>query len=93
LEVDAVETLAEEAEEGRRVAAPETSGEARVGDEAAPALADGGDTREGGWLRGEADEDLREQVVIFQRRRRRRQGGAGADEAHLAPRRLQVGPT
>jgi hypothetical protein len=46
LEVDAVKTLAEEAEEGRRVVAPETAGEARVGDEAAPALADGGDTRQ-----------------------------------------------
>jgi hypothetical protein len=59
----------EEAEEWRvaEVVAAEAADEARVGGEAAPALADEGRAGEGGGLRREAEEDLPEDVVIFQR--------------------------
>ena len=64
----------EAAEEGRvtAVAEAEAAGEFGVGDKAAPLLGDDGGAREGGGLRGEAEEDLGEQVVVFQHRRRRR---------------------
>jgi hypothetical protein len=50
----------EAADEGRvaAVAEVEAADEAGVGDEAAPALADSGDAREGGGLRGDAEKDL-----------------------------------
>ena len=73
------------AEEGRvaAVAEAEAAEEAGVGDEAAPALADGGCAGEGGGLRREAEEDLAEEVVVVQRPGRRRAGVAAA-AAHLA---------
>ena len=86
LEGEAIESV-EEAEE-RRVAAvaeAEAAPESGVGDEAAPAPADGRCAREGGGLRGEAEQDLGEQVVVLQRGCRRRVGAAAAAEAaHLA---------
>jgi hypothetical protein len=77
--------LVEEAEEGRIAAVPEAEAakEAGVGDEAAPALADGGGPREGRRLRGEAEEDLAEEVVVIQGPDGRRAGVAAA-AAHLA---------
>ena len=54
-----------------------------VGGESAPALADDGGVREGGRQRGKAEEDLGEQVVVFERWRRRRRAGAVAEAAHL----------
>jgi hypothetical protein len=48
----------------------EVAEEAGAGDEAAPALADEGGTREGGGLWGEAQEDLREEVVVLHGERR-----------------------
>jgi hypothetical protein len=64
----------EETEEGRvaPVAEAEAAEEAGVGDEAAPALADGGCAGEGGGLRRETDEDLAEEVVVVQWPGRRR---------------------
>jgi hypothetical protein len=53
--------------------------ESGVGEKAVPARADGGCAWEGGGQRGKAQEDLSEQVVVFQRRRRRREGEAAAD--------------
>lgn len=38
-----------------------------VGEDAAPARADKGGAREGGWLWREADEDLLEKVLIIER--------------------------
>ncbi|KQJ86686.1 hypothetical protein BRADI_4g07142v3 [Brachypodium distachyon] len=64
------EVLHYESEESGRVAVvveAEAAGEAKVGDEAAPALANQGGTREGRRLRGEAEEDLLEKVVVIQR--------------------------
>lgn len=54
--------LDEAAEEGRAAAVvdAEAAEEAGVGGDAAPALADEGGAWEGGWLRREAEEDLRE---------------------------------
>jgi hypothetical protein len=80
-----VEILFEETKEGRvsAVVEAESVEEPRVGDEAAPALADEGDAGEGGGLRCEAEEDLGEEVVDLQRRRRRRAGVAAA-AGHLA---------
>jgi hypothetical protein len=77
--------LVEESEEGRIAAVPEAEAaeEAGVGDEAAPALADGGGPREGRRLRGEAVEDLAEEVVVIQGPDGRRAGVATA-AAHLA---------
>jgi hypothetical protein len=71
------------AEEGRVVAVVEgeAAEELGVGDETAPTPADGGGAGEGGRLRGQAEEDLGEQVIDIQGRRRRR---AGAAAAHLA---------
>jgi hypothetical protein len=66
------------------VAETETAGEAGVGDEATPALADGGCAGERGGLRREAEEDLAEEVVVVQRPGRRRPGVAAAAAAHLA---------
>uniref|UniRef100_A0A8R7UNC8 Uncharacterized protein n=1 Tax=Triticum urartu TaxID=4572 RepID=A0A8R7UNC8_TRIUA len=73
-EVEAARTHVEEADEGRvaAVAAAEPTDESWVGDEAAPLTADEGGAREGGGLWGEAEEDLGEQILVFQRRRRRR---------------------
>jgi hypothetical protein len=62
----------------------EAAEEAEVGDDAAPALADGGGAREGGRLRGEAEEDLGEQVVVVERRRRRAEAEVARDVRHLA---------
>jgi hypothetical protein len=72
----------EEAEDGRLAAVvdAEAAEEAAVGGEAVPALADEGRAGERGGLRREAEEDLREEVVVFQRRLHRRRTGA----AHLA---------
>ena len=69
----------EETEEGRVTAVvdAEAAEEGGVGDEAAPALADGGGAGEGGRLRGEAEEDLGEEVVVVQRRRRPRAEESG----------------
>jgi hypothetical protein len=80
----------EEPEEGRAAAvaavvAAEAVEEAGVGGEAAPALADECRAGEGGGLRWEAEEDLAEEVVVFQRSLHRRRAGAAAEEAaHLA---------
>ena len=63
------------------VVAAEAAEEAGVGGEAAPALADEGRAREGGRLWRETEEDLGEEVVIFQRRLHRRRTGTAA---HLA---------
>jgi hypothetical protein len=64
VEGDAGIILGEEAEEGRGVAtvvvAAEAAGEGGVGDETTPALAGGGGAREGGRLRGQAEEDFGE---------------------------------
>jgi hypothetical protein len=59
----------EETEQWRvaAVVEAEAAEEAGVGDEASPALADGGGAGEGRRLRGEADEDLAEEVVVVQR--------------------------
>jgi hypothetical protein len=72
----------EEAKQGMFAAVvdEEAAGEAAVGGEAVPALADEGRAREGVGLRREAKEDLGEEVVVFQRRLHRRRTGA----AHLA---------
>ena len=50
------------------------------GGEAAPALGDEGRAQEVGRLRGQAEQDLAEEVVVFQwmRRSRRRRGGSAA---------------
>ena len=74
----------EETEEGRlaAVAEAEAAEEAGVGDEAAPALADGRGAGEGRRLRRQAEEDLGEEVFIIEWRHRRRAGFAAA--AHLA---------
>jgi hypothetical protein len=72
------------------VVAAEAADEARVGGEAAPALADEGRAGKGGGLRREAEEDLAEKIFVFQRRLHRRRAGeaavAAAEEeaAHLA---------
>ena len=63
------------------MAEAEAADEAGALDEAAPSLADEGGAREGGGLRGEAEEDLGEQVVVVQHRRRRRRA---AEATHLA---------
>jgi hypothetical protein len=66
----------EETEEWRApaVVAAEAAAEAGVAGEAVPALADGGGAREGGRLRGQAEKDVGEDVVVHvvQRRRRRK---------------------
>ena len=84
-EQDLVEITVEETKEGRvaAVVEAEAAEESRVGDEAAPALADEGGAWKGGGLRREAEEDLGEEVVVLQRRRRRRAGSA-AGAGHLA---------
>jgi hypothetical protein len=77
----------EEAEERRfaAVADAEAAGEAAVGGEAVPAPADKGRAGERGGLRREAEEDLSEEVVVFQRGRT----GATAEAAHLEKQRLR----
>jgi len=66
LDLAAVEVVGEEAEEGRfPVAAAEAAEEMRVGDEAAPLLADEGGAGERGRLRRKAEEVLAEQILIF----------------------------
>ena len=71
----------EETEEGRFAVVVDANvlEEAGVGDKAAPALADERRAGEGGGLRWEAEEDLKEQVVIVQRRRPRRAATAAGD--------------
>jgi hypothetical protein len=84
----------EETEEGRvaAVAEAETAGEAGVGDEAAPALADCGCAGERGGMRREAKEDLAEEVVVVQRPGRRRPDVAAAAAAgHLTLELARVG--
>jgi hypothetical protein len=73
--------LDEEPEKGSvaAVAEAKAADESGIGDEAAPLLADQRDMREGGRLRGKAEEDLGKQVIVFQRRRRR-----AREAAHLA---------
>jgi hypothetical protein len=69
----------EEAKErGLAVVCAEAAEEAGVFDEAEPALADERGTEEGGGLRGEAEEDLPEEVVIIRRGYRRRRCAAAA---------------
>uniref|UniRef100_A0A0E0JJY4 Uncharacterized protein n=1 Tax=Oryza punctata TaxID=4537 RepID=A0A0E0JJY4_ORYPU len=59
------ELILEDAKEGRILAVDaEATEEVGVGDEAAPLLADKGGVRDGGWLRGEVEEDLLEEVII-----------------------------
>ncbi len=70
----AVGRVVEDAEHGGpwAVEPAVAAGEARVGEDAAPGLADGGDPDEArGVVRpgGEAEEDLREKIVVFQGRR------------------------
>lgn len=76
----------EKAKEGRVavVAEAEAAGEAVVGGEAAPALGDEGGAWERGRLRGEAEEDLLEEIVVIQRRlhRRRQRAAARVRAAH-----------
>jgi hypothetical protein len=62
----------------------EATEELAVGGEASPALGDEGGAQEVGRLRGEAEEDLVEEVVVIQRMRqfRRRQRGSAAAVAH-----------
>ena len=82
-----VGVAAEEAEERRLpVVDAEAAEELGVGGEASPALGDDGGAQEVGRLRGEAEEDFREEVVVFQRRRRYRgrRGGSGAAAAAAA---------
>jgi len=79
-ELDVAVLVGEEAEEGRRpVVGAEAAEEGRVGEEAAPALADEGGAREGGGERREAEEDLPVEVVVVRQRRwprlQRRRGG------------------
>lgn len=64
-EADVAKVSVEKAEQGRvsAVVEADAAGEAGVGDEAAPAVADKGGAREGGRLRGQAEKDLREQIV------------------------------
>lgn len=75
LEAEFVANYHEETEEGTVAAVidAEAAGEAWVGGDGAQAFADGGGAGEGRRLRGEAEEDLRGQVAVFQHRRRRRQ--------------------
>jgi hypothetical protein len=86
LEGQVVESCDEAAEEGwaAAVVEAEAAEESAVGEEAAPAAADEGGAGEGGRLRGEADEDLGEEVVDVQRRRRRRARAAAEAGRHLA---------
>ena len=91
-EHDAVIAVLEDAEEGwLPVVCVEATEESMVGDEASPALADGGGAGEGGRLRREAEEDLGEQILVLQGRARagavveggrhgayREEGGGGA---------------
>jgi hypothetical protein len=58
----------------------EATGELGGGGEASPALGDEGGAQEEGRLRGEAEQDFVEEVVLFQRIRRswRRRGGTEA---------------
>jgi hypothetical protein len=88
LEEDAAAIIIlQEAQEGRvaAVVAAEAADEVGVSDEAAPARADEGGTGKGGGLRRKTEEDLGEQVVIFQRRRRRRrrQAWEAAEAGHV----------
>jgi hypothetical protein len=80
-------------ERGLPVVDAKSTEELGVGGEAPPALGHEGCAQAVGRLRGEAEEDLVEQVVVFQRMRpcRRRRGGpaaaAGAAAAgHCGPR-------
>ena len=57
----------ENAEEGRLpVVCAEAPKESGVDEDASPTLADGGGAGEGGRLRGEAEEDLLEEVVVLE---------------------------
>jgi hypothetical protein len=71
---------AEETEDGRwPVAGAEAADEMGVGDDAAPAFADGSGAGEGGGVRRKAEEDLGEDVIVVGQMGR--QGGAAASAA------------
>jgi hypothetical protein len=61
--------------------------------EASPALGDNGRAQEICRLWREAEQDLVEEVIVFQRMRpyRRRRGGPAAAVAHFAPRSIGLG--
>lgn len=60
------------------VARAEAAEEARIGDDAALELGDYGSAGRGGRRQREAEEDLREYVLVLQRGGRRRRGAAAA---------------
>jgi hypothetical protein len=77
----------DEAEDRRlAVVVAEPAEEPRVGDDAAPLLADGGDAGKCRGLRGEEEENLPEEVVDFERRR----WHSGAAAGHVVVGRLGV---
>jgi hypothetical protein len=80
-----IRVAAEEAEEGRpSMADAEAADESAVSGEVPPALGDEGGVQEVGRLRGEAEEDLVEEVVVVQRiPHRRRRGEAAARHVPL----------
>ena len=63
--------------EGCRGGSAGSGGEAWLGDEKAPAPANGGGTRERRRLRGQTKEDLQEKVIIFKGPHHRRAGMPG----------------
>ena len=68
-EDDTIDSLLEETEEGRLpVVLKEAAVEPGVGDDASPALADGGGAWKGGGLRREAEEDLPKEIIVLKRR-------------------------
>jgi hypothetical protein len=72
----------EDAEQrGLPVVGAEEAEELGVGDEASPALADGGGAQEGGRLRREAEEDLLEHIFVERQVFRRRRFAAVATDA------------
>ena len=72
------------------VVGAEAAAEASVGDEAEPALADEGGARERGGFRGQAEEDLGEEIFVFQRPRRRRSAAAADGKKIICDRLSQL---
>ena len=81
-EHDALVAALEEAYEGWiPVVGAEAGGELGVDGDVAPPLADRGGAGKGGGLRRDAEQDLAEDVVVFERRRRCRRRAAAAAAA------------
>jgi hypothetical protein len=78
-------------DEGRVVAVVEAEAaeESGVGDEAAPAPADGRDAGEGGGMWGDEEEDLCEKIIDIERRRR---GSFGVARSASSPRATGATP-